>query len=74
MLQYGKTLFIDMMIVICSRFSTIAEIHKCVNVKYHLSAVSDTNYIYKLMSVIANVQGIVLVSRLLYWTSYSYRL
>ena len=43
---------------------------KCVNAEQHVSAVNDT----ELIGVIANVQGIVIVNRLLYWTSNSYRL
>ena len=54
-----------LMITICSHFSVIAEVYKCVNAKLHLAAVSDT----ELMGVIANVQGIVIVNRSLYWTS-----
>ena len=36
LLQYGKKLFINIMITICSRFSAIAAVHtyiKCVNAK-----------------------------------------
>ena len=55
------------MITNCSHFSTIAEKHKCVNPRQHLSAVSDA----QLLMVIANVQGIVIVNRSLYWTSYT---
>ena len=47
------------MITNCSHFTTIAEVHKCLNARYHLSAVSDT----ELMGVIVNVQGIVIVNR-----------
>ena len=55
------------MVTIRSHFSPIAEVHKCVNARYHLSAVSNTN----LMGVIANVQGIVIVNRSFYWTLYT---
>ena len=58
------------MITICSCFSTISEVYKCVNAELNLSAVSDT----ELMGIMANVQEIVIVNRSLYWTSYSYKL
>ena len=57
----------DIMIIICSCFSTIAKVCKCINAEQYFSAVSDI----ELMGVTANVQGIVVVNRSLYWTSYS---
>ena len=57
------------MITIHSHFSTIAEVHILVcEFLVTFSAVSDA----KLMSVIANVQGIATLNRLLDWNSYTY--
>ena len=54
------------MITICSRFSTIAKVHKLVcECRVTFSAVSDI----ELMGVKANVQRTVMVNRSLYWTS-----
>ena len=38
-------------------------VHKCMNAKWHLSAVNDA----VLMGAIVNIQGIVVVNRSLYW-------
>ena len=57
-----EVIIIDIMTTICSRFSTIAAVHKCVNAKYYLSAVSDA----ELVDAIVNVQGIVIANRLFY--------
>ena len=66
--MHGKKLFIDIMITVCSRFSTIAEVQKLVcEFRVAFSAVSDV----ELIGVIASVQGIVIVNRSLDWTSYT---
>ena len=57
------------MIIICSHFSTIAEVHKlvCECRVTSFNCYGDA----KLMGVIANVQGIVIVNRSLDCTSYT---